>query len=83
ALLDHFPDRRFDPATIASFNAEWAQDLEDIRDFLILHYALTQRRDTPFWTDMAAAPLPDSLAARIALYADAGVIRTGPRALFT
>jgi tryptophan halogenase len=82
-LLDHFPDRRFDPALAASYNAELAQELEQIRDFLILHYALTTRRDTPFWADMASAPLPETLRERIALYADAGTIRPQPRELFT
>ena len=32
---------------------------------------------------MAAAPLPDSLASRIALYADSGIVRPRPRDLFT
>lgn len=82
-LLDHFPDRACDPALAASYNAELAEELEHVRDFLIVHYALTRRRDTPFWADMAAAALPDSLAARIALYADAGIIRPRPRELFT
>jgi tryptophan halogenase len=82
-LLDHFPDRSFSPALAASYNTELAQELEQIRDFLILHYCLTTRRDTPFWADLAAAPLPDSLRDRIALYADAGIIRPAPRELFT
>ena len=82
-LLDHFPDRACDPALSASYNCELAEELERIRDFLILHYALTTRADTPFWRAMAAAPLPDSLRDRIALYADAGTIRPQQRELFT
>ena len=82
-LLDHFPDRACDPALAASYNRELAEELERIRDFLILHYALTTRRDTAFWRAMAAAPLPDSLAQRIALFAEAGTIRPAARELFT
>lgn len=82
-LLDHFPDRRFNPALSASYNAELAQELERIRDFLILHYCLTTRTDTPFWAEMAGSALPDSLHERIALYADAGIIRPHARELFT
>lgn len=81
-LLDHFPDRACDAALVSNYNREIAEELERIRDFLILHYALAARRDTPFWQTMAAAPLPESLAERIALYADAGTIRTAPRELF-
>ena len=82
-LLDHFPSRRCDPALAASYNAELAAELEQIRDFLVLHYALTSRRDSAFWRDRAAAARPDSLNARIALYEDAGTIRSGARDLFT
>jgi len=82
-LLDHFPDRRCSPALADSYNAELARELDHIRDFLILHYALTTRRDTPFWRDIAAAALPDSLRARIELYSEAGLIRPHPRDLFT
>lgn len=82
-LLDHFPDRAFDPALAASYNAELADEAEQIRDFLVAHYCLSTRRDTPFWRDVAQAPLPDSLRARLALYRAAGVIRPEPRALFT
>ena len=82
-LLDHFPDRACDPALAESYNAELAAELEHVRDFLILHYALTRRRDTPFWCDMAHATLPDSLATRIALYAESGIVRPQPRDLFT
>jgi tryptophan halogenase len=82
-LLDHFHDRSFSPALAASYNAELAQDMEQIRDFLILHYALTTRRDTPFWRDVAHAPLPDSLQARIELYRAGGIVRHQPRDLFT
>jgi len=82
-LLDHFPDRGFSPALAASYNAELAVEAEQIRDFLVAHYCLSTRRDTPFWRDVAQAALPDSLQARIELYRAAGVIRAEPRALFT
>jgi tryptophan halogenase len=82
-LLDHFPDRRCSPVLADSYNAELAQELEQIRDFLIVHYALTTRRDTPFWRDIAGAALPDSLHARVELYCQSGVIRPRPRELFT
>lgn len=82
-LLDHFPDRRFDEANIDSYNAELTEEMERIRDFLVLHYCLSQRDDAPFWQERRAAPLPDSLRQRIDLYRGAGRIRPGPRELFT
>lgn len=82
-LLDHFPDRHFDQANVDSYNAELAEEMERIRDFLVLHYCLTQRDDAPFWQERRAARLPQSLVERIDLYRGTGRIRPGPRELFT
>ena len=57
-LLDHFPDRQFDPAIIASYNAAIGEDFERIRDFIILHYCTSRRDDSPFWQQRAAAAVP-------------------------
>ena len=48
-LLDHFPDRGFDPANVASYNAIIGDELERIRDFTLLHYRLSRRDASPFW----------------------------------
>lgn len=82
-LLDCFPDRDFDPATIASFNAVVADDYDSIRDFVILHYAAARRDDTPFWQQRAQATLPESLAQRLALYRATGRIQQRRPELFT
>lgn len=82
-LLDHFPDRAFDQANIDSYNTELIEEMERIRDFLILHYCLNQRDDAPFWQDCRAVRLPESLAQRIELYRGTGRIRPGARELFT
>jgi tryptophan halogenase len=82
-LLDHFPDRNFDQANIDSYNAELIEEIERIRDFLILHYCVNQRDDAPFWQDCRAIRLPESLAQRIELYRGTGRIRPGVRELFT
>jgi tryptophan 7-halogenase len=78
-LLDHFPDKLFDPANIASYNAAIGEDFERIRDFNILHYCLPRRDDSPFWQQCTALALPDSLAQRIALYQATGrIVLTRP-----
>lgn len=82
-LLDHFPDRGFDPANIEAYNAELLEELEHIRDFLMLHYVGSRRDDAPFWADVRAIRLPESLAQRIALYRGTGRIRPRPGELFT
>ncbi|MDE2348219.1 MAG: tryptophan 7-halogenase [Gammaproteobacteria bacterium] len=82
-LLEHFPDKSFAAVNIDSYNAELGAEMEAIRDFLILHYAGTQRDDTPFWRHCAGMALPPSLAARIELYRETGRVRTRAGELFT
>ena len=45
------------------FNANMLRRYERARDFIKLHYCLSQRRDTAFWRDnVARESIPDSLA---------------------
>jgi tryptophan 7-halogenase len=82
-LLEHFPDLSFSPAIIESYNRELIGEMETIRDFIILHYGLTQRDDTPFWSYCQSMKLPDSLSQRVELYRRTGRIRPEARELFT
>jgi len=81
-LLDHFPDREFDPANIASYNATLGDEFEHIRDFTLLHYRLSRRDDSPFWRGFAAMELPETLAQRIELYRASGRIMLRQPELF-
>lgn len=49
-----------------AFNAAAARQVDDFRDFIRLHY-VSERRDTPFWQDVAGS-LPGSLADRLGLW---------------
>lgn len=73
-LLSFFPDSGFNPADIAEVNRLHNREMENIRDFLILHYKLSQRSDSEFWRQCQAMPVPDSLAHKIALYESRGHI---------
>ena len=57
---------------VAEFNEQMFTDMEQIRDFLILHYKATQRRDSPFWRQVAAMDVPGSLAHKIQLFRETG-----------
>ncbi len=83
ALLEHFPDRDFDPVNIAAYNAHLIDEIERARDFIFLHYHLSERDDSLFWRQMRATALPDTLAERIEGYRATGRVRTRPGELFS
>ena len=64
------------------FNMQMKDEYEKIRDFLILHYRITERDDSEFWRYITSMPLPDSLKQRIGLIKEAGVIDTYQHGLF-
>jgi tryptophan halogenase len=71
-LIDMLPDRHMSQALQDRYNAQASFEMEKIRDFLILHYCATERRDTKFWEYCGTMSIPDSLADNIALFRDSG-----------
>ncbi len=69
-----FPDKGFDPIDIKTYNGQMVGEYEDIRDFLILHYHVTQRDDSPFWRYCAGMEVPERLSDRIRLFESRGRI---------
>ena len=67
-LIRMMPQGAISPRDIAEFNDQQFQDMEQIRDFLILHYKVTDRRDSPFWRQCAAMDVPDTLRQKIELF---------------
>ena len=81
-LVELFPDRGFDAANIAEYNRVVCKEYDLIRDFLILHYKLTQRDDTEFWRACAAMEVPDSLTHKMELFKSGGRLFRDPEDLF-
>lgn len=80
-LLQAFPQVLAAPA-IAEYNARMDEELQHVRDFVILHYHATERRDSAYWRYVAEMPLPDTLQHRIDLFRETGTVYHVPGELF-
>ncbi|WP_440053150.1 tryptophan halogenase family protein [Pseudoalteromonas sp. T1lg65] len=71
-LLTFFPDSSFNQADINEVNRLHNSELDRIIDFLLVHYKLSKRNDTPFWRYCQQMPIPQSLAHKLAVYQSQG-----------
>lgn len=77
-LLRLFPFDGVSQAKIDEYNQQSISEAEKIRDFIILHYHVTEREDSPFWHYCKHMQIPDSLAHRIELFKEnAHAFQTG------
>lgn len=82
-LLELFPHRKINPVLIDQYNREMDAIYDHIRDFIIAHYKVTERDDTPFWQYCRNMEIPDSLAAKISLFQERGEVHFVPGDLFS
>lgn len=81
-LATLFPDLSFEPAYVDEYNRQVIDEIEGIRDFIILHYHANQRTDSAFWRSCAEMSVPDSLVRRISLFRETGRIFREQNELF-
>jgi len=71
-LFSLFPDKTFNPLDIAEYNRVITAGYERVRDFIILHYCLTERDDAPLWRYTKAMPIPDMLRYKMDIFRSSG-----------
>ncbi len=71
-LLQLFPSQGVKASDVAEFNRQSESETNYIRDFIVLHYKVTQREDSEFWRYCKNMDVPESLQRRIDLFADCG-----------
>ncbi len=77
-LLSLFPNKEFRQADIDAFNRFADTEIKQIRDFIILHYKVTNRTDSAFWNYCREMEIPDTLKEKIELYkANGRIFRDG------
>lgn len=63
-LIQLFPVDGISPALVERFNDVSREEMEHVRDFIVLHYHATQR-DEPMWGACREMALPESLEIRL------------------
>ena len=81
-LMQMFPRTSIQQSDIDEFNQQMSSEIEHIRDFIVLHYHVTDRQDTPFWRAVRNMSIPDSLQHRIDLFRETGRVFRVPNELF-
>ncbi|MDO3384414.1 tryptophan 7-halogenase [Gilvimarinus sp. SDUM040013] len=67
-LLAMFPREEISDVMRARFNEEMSADYDNIKDFLIAHYHVTERDDTEFWRYVRNMQIPQTLADRLEIF---------------
>ena len=81
-LIQLFPHNGVTKSLIDEYNKQSELEFEQIRDFLVLHYVVNERTDSAFFNDMRNITLPDSLAHKIELFKENGVLQREQNDLF-
>lgn len=67
-IMAMFPHKKFNQDEIDSYNEQVGFEYEKIRDFLILHYKVTERNDSAFWNYCREMDIPPSLQQKINVF---------------
>jgi tryptophan 7-halogenase len=81
-LIEFFPDLDFDATNVDEFNRIMDVEFERVRDFIVLHYHATERDDTPLWNYVRTMSIPDSLAYKMELFRERGIVVKYRQGLF-
>jgi tryptophan halogenase len=81
-LLRFFPFRGINEVDVLNYNKESIFEIERIRDFIILHYKVTDRRDSAFWRDCANMDVPEQLQNKIDAFTQTGRVNVDSGEMF-
>jgi tryptophan halogenase len=81
-LLKLFPQGDVEQAIVNEYNKQTLEEMDRVRNFIVLHYHATNRDDSAFWRYCKHMEIPPELGQRIELFRESGVIPLGEKELF-
>ncbi len=71
-LVELFPTDGIRQVNVDEYNDQTRESIEYIRDFIILHYKVTNRTDSPMWRYCREMDVPERLKHRLQLFRETG-----------
>lgn len=81
-FLSMFPRLGINPLVADEYNRQMSFEYSTIRDFIIAHYKVTEREDTPFWKYVKHMDIPSTLQERLDVFKSTGQVLNTERELF-
>ena len=82
-FISLFPTLDIPEVVRAEYNRQMTEEFAQIRDFLILHYRVTERDDSEFWRYLRSMEIPDTLQHKMDLFASGGRVFRYENELFS
>ena len=67
-FINLFPDQSCNQILVDEYNRLTKFELDNVRDYTLLHYLSVTRKDSTIWNQWRAHPLPDSLKNKVSLF---------------
>lgn len=81
-LMKLLPHGEITTTAVNEYNKQFREEMDRVRNFIILHYHATQREDTPFWRYCKTMEIPEALEHRIKLFRETGAMPLQEKELF-
>jgi tryptophan 7-halogenase len=81
-LLAMFPKDGINNRLLKRYNDEMSAEYDNIKDFLIAHYKITEREDTPFWKYVKYMSIPETLQEKLDIFRTRGEVMARHQELF-
>lgn len=69
-------------SVVDEYNKQFCEEMDRVRNFIILHYHATEREDSAFWRYCKNMEIPEALEHRIRLFQQTGAIPLQEKELF-